>query len=260
MSFYKAPLLSGLLEAIAVIVVACVGSEPTPEEEYFEQVRAARALTTSKFEAFDEIFGQAWPLRERLIGALLEAGVGTAFTGTLEALEGTNPPEGFQAAQQSLVEATRELARLDAEAAQAVEDEGLAWFVLIHGQLGDVNGSFMIDLPGGFCNALNPMEPPLQSLCAPVEELPGGEYGARLNQMLRQFQPRFESAGGVFAFPLSLLPEELAQVYSVEVPIVEKLLQEIRDGVGGLAPHRSSGLTMRYLSNTWMDSHSPSTR
>ena len=37
-------------------------------------------------------------------------------------------------------------------------------------------------------------------------------------------------------FPLSLQPEELAQVFSVEGPIVEKLLQEIRDGVGSLTP------------------------
>jgi hypothetical protein len=206
------------------------------EKEYLDQVEAAQSLTASNSENFGEIFGRAWPLREQLISALLEAGVGTAFTGTLEALEEINPPDGYQAVHQSLVESTRELARLDAEAAQAVEDDDLARFVLINGQLGDVNGLFLINLPGGFCNALNPTGTPLRHLCAPVEQLPGGEYGAQLNQMLRQFQPRFESAGGVFGFPLSLLPEELARVFSVEAPIVEVLLQEIRDGVGSLTP------------------------
>ncbi len=101
----------------ALAVVACGTSEPTPtptpsptptatppptalsagEMEYFEQVQAAQKLIESKFENFGAIFGRAWPLRSLLIDALLQAGVGTAFTGTWEALEGLNAPERFRA-------------------------------------------------------------------------------------------------------------------------------------------------------------------
>ena len=258
MSFRRLPLLSVLLVLIAFTAAACSSSEPTAtptptpapsptpspapspvalsasEEEYLEQIAAAQALTRSNFENFGGIFGRAWPLREQLISALLEAGVGTAFIGTLEALETLNPPERFKTVHQSLVEGTRELVRLDAEAAMAVENSDMAGFVLLNGDLSETSGLLVIALPGVICKVMFPF--PEGNLCSSDEPPAGGEYGARLNELLRQFIPRFQSVQGALGFPLSLSPEELTRVFSDQAPKAERLLVEAADSLRRLTP------------------------
>ena len=244
----------------AVAVAACGTSEPTPtptpttrpaatptppttalsagEVEYFEQVKAAQGLMESKFENFGGLFSRSWPLRSLLIDALLEAGVGTAFTGTLEALEGLSPPERFRADHERMVESTRELVRLDGEAAQAVKDADLGRFVLRNGDLGLVSATASLGLSAAFCEHSRDADDPGFgfTLCGPAGPLPGGEYGGRLNDALRRFEPGFMSATGVFAFPLSLEPEEQAQVLASQAPLFAEQLQEVRAQMGSLTP------------------------
>ncbi len=220
----------------ALAVAACGPSDLSAEEEeeYFEEVRAARALTTSKFDNFSEIFGQAWPLRSLLIDALLEAGVGTAFTGTLQVLEELTPPERFRADHERMVEAARESVRVDGEIAQAVKDDDLARFVLLNGELGDVNSSVAPGFSAAFCK--NAFDPDEAALCGPAGPGPGGEYGASVHDALRRFEPAIMTLGGVVGFPLTLRPEELAKVLATQAPIFGKHLQEVRAQVESLSP------------------------
>ena len=233
----RSPLWSTTATAVVVVTVLAVAACGTSdlsaeEEEYFEEVRAAQALTESKFENFSAIFGQAWPLRSLLIGALLKAGVGTAFTGTLEALEELTPPERFRADHDRMVEATRESVRVDGEIAQAVNDDDLARFVLLNGELGQVNSSVAPGFSAAFCEHTDVGG----ALCGPAGPVPGGEYGERVHEALRRFEPGFRTATGVFAFPLTLRPEELAKVLVTQAPIFGKQLQEVRAQVGSLTP------------------------
>ena len=222
-----------LMVVTALAVAACGTSDfSAEEEEYFEEVRAAQALTESKFENFNAIFGQAWPLRSFLIDALLEAGVDTAFTGTLEALEELTPPERFRADHERMVEVTRESVRVDGEIAQAVNDDDLARFVLLNGELGQVNSSVAPGFSAAFCEHTDVGG----ELCGPAGPVPGGEYGERVHEALRRFEPGFRTGMGVFAFPLTLRPEELAQVLATQAPVFGKQLQEVRAQVGSLTP------------------------
>ena len=240
----------------ALAVVACGTSEPTPtptpsptptaappptalsagEMEYFVQVQAAQKLTTSNFENFGAIFGGAWPLRSLLIDALLEAGVGTAFTGTLEALAGLSPPERFRAEHERMVDVTRELVRLDGEAAQAVEDDDLVRFVLVNGELGQVSFSVLLGFSATFCQNAFAADDVRAPLCGPAGPLPGGEYGASLHEALRRFEPGLSSAMGVFGFPLSLRPDELATVLATQGSTFREQLREVRAQVESLTP------------------------
>jgi hypothetical protein len=158
--------------------------------------------------------------------------VGTAFIETLEALEQIEPPSHFQAAHLELVGSTRQLADLDAKAAEAIKDGDLVTFVLVNGQLGEVSLSAFIGLPPVFCNGLNPAGSPGQNLCSPIDPLPGEEYGVQLNELMRRFEPQFGAVRGALGFPLSLSEEELAQVFLVQTPIVATLLAEARSSVG----------------------------
>ena len=231
----RSPLWSTTALAVVVataLAVAACGTLSAEEEEYFEEVQAAQALTDSKFENFNAIFGQAWPLRSFLIDALLEAGVGTAFTGTLEALEELTPPERFRADHERMVEVTRESVRVDGEIAQAVKDDDMARFVLLNGELGQVNFAGAPGFSAAFCeNAF-----PDAGLCGPAGPVSNGEYGASVNEALRRFEPGFRTGTGVFAFPFTLRPEELATVLATQAPILGEQLREVRAQVESLTP------------------------
>ena len=135
-----------------MLLAACTGSDPTTTPspspsptaispavqflEYFENVRAARDLTTQNFENFNSIFGRTWPLRETLISALEEAGVGDAFDGTVAALRGIIPPTDLETDHELLLAGTTVLAQLDQQAGDAVNANDLVSFSLYNGQMG----------------------------------------------------------------------------------------------------------------------------
>lgn len=240
---------------VVLVVAACGGSDATAtppsttaplsssgttpalaDQEYFQQVREANALFAQNFEKFAAIFGQTWPLRERLIAALKEAGVGTAFTSTVEALEKIHPPQEHRVDHDILLAMTQELLRLDGEAAAAIEDGDLVRFGIINGQMGEQSSLQLTRLSGVYCNALADPGSIANSQCNPLNPLPGGNYGADLNGYLRQFVPRLSSAIGVLAFSLSLTPEELEQGFRVQVPKIISLFSEAEDRLQQMTP------------------------
>ena len=232
------------------------GTELTAaEEEYFQQVRAAQALSDQIFANFGEIFRQAFPLRERLLTALLEAGVGAAFTGKLAALETIDPPERFQEDHRRLLEATREAARLDAEAAQAVRDDDLVSFVMINGQLFEDAIAGALEISAVFCENAS-TTPGQSSGCASPESTSGGAYGAQLFELLCSFMPQAASAQGALAFPLSLRPEELGRVISTYAPKTEELFQEFQVAAGKLVPPAEFGADHALLLEYFVESAS----
>ncbi len=81
-------------------------------------------------------------------------------------------------------------------------------------------------------------------MCAPTKPLPGGEYGTQLNDLLRHLEPMVDSVQGVFASPLSLSPEEMAQVLALKVPRALASLEEAPVlTFSALRPVRASGPT-----------------
>ena len=140
------PTWTHMLDSIRPVTVA----PRSTEELYFDEARDAISLASAKFMRFGTIFSQAYATRQRLILALLTAGVGTAFSETAAALQDIDPPDQFAAEHQALLEGYLELLRLDGEARLAVEDGDLAGFVLINGRLGEVFGTFVASMPAAF--------------------------------------------------------------------------------------------------------------
>jgi hypothetical protein len=220
--------------AAIMLLAACAGSDPN--KEYFASVRAARALTAQNFENFNSIFGRTWPLRQALIAALEEAGVGVAFDGTVEALQGITPPTDLETDHELLLAATTELARLDQQAADAVNANDLISFSLYNGQMGIAVARMLGQLSPAYCLSLSePGEDPAAA-CQPQDPLPGGTYGAELHEELRAFTPAIGLAGSGAAFALSLSPEEIAEIIRTEIPQVVSLLEDTRERIEALTP------------------------
>ena len=195
----------------------------TAEQEYFKEVREAQDLAGLKFARFNAALRLTYTTRERVIEALTEAGVGTVFTATIEALEAIDPPSQYEQGHQQLVKVQRELARLDDQMGGAVAAGDLVSFSLISGQGAELDSSFVTSLPREFCHGIFLDHP----LCPPLEALPGGDYGKQISELLRRFEPRFASAAGVLEFQLALSKEELLSLTRQVAPRMEALVDEV---------------------------------
>ena len=212
-----------------------VAEEPAlpPEQRYFAEARDARALTFAKLGRFGAIFSQSYQTRELLIGALLRAGVGTAFVDSVEAFEKIDPPDRFVTDHRTLLEGYRELARLDLEAQQAIEDRDVAEFVLTNGKLGDVSAGIPLSLSAEFCHEVLRDNP---SLCDPLESSPGGAYVSQIFEALRLLAVGTAGPMGAMGFPLSLSEEETVVVFKKMAPEAADAIRQAKARVESLAP------------------------
>ena len=225
------PVWSKMLESIEPVEEAPL----TVDEQYFQDGNDGLNLANAIFTNFGAIFSRTYETRQRLIDALLEGGVDTAFSPTVEALEIISPPGEFAVGHQILSENRRSLQRLDLEAAQAVRDGDMARFVLINGQLGEVQSILPRSLPSVYCIRLFE-GPNVSQLCGPSSPLPDGEYISQLSQLPTEIGPAFAGAMGSFGFPVSLTPEENLVVLKEAGPKAAMLLEEIKAQVEGLEP------------------------
>ena len=207
----KAPVVAGLNEA---------------EAEYLAQVRAAFKLFADKAAGFGAVFSQTWPLRERLFEALKEAGAGTAFQETVEALEQLDPPQRFRADHGIWVRTARELYRVDNQIIQALDEQDAVAFIVINAQLGEVSGRAGLELSPAACNGAAPPGPRPAPGCKSGEPLPGGEYGTQLEAIMGRLDATF-SPGAIFVFlPPILLPDEIPTLLETLQPKVIEALEE----------------------------------
>ena len=233
--------MPALFAVLAMVVVACGGSDPTDtpplpttaaatptaaaisqqepletsaeENLYLGQVTDAEFLMARVFEGFQGIFGRTYPVREALLAALLEGGVGTPFIDKLAALEALDPPARYREDHRIWLDATRESLQIDTEAAQAVRDDNLVRFSHLNAQLAEINVRARLALSPGFCRKVA-LRPDQTVFCTTEESVFNGEYEFGINDLMREFMPAFASAQGSLGFRLSLTPEELDQVLS----------------------------------------------
>lgn len=266
MRIRKTVWLPGLFAVLALVLVACGGSEATAtplptqavsptatpsstadgaeqdsgrltreEREFLAQVGQAEAASGLIFQKFGVIFDQTYPLRATLIAALIEAGIGTPYIEKLKTLESLDPPDRFKDDHLIWVEAVRELLRIDTEAAAAVRDGDVARFAILNGALGGVNASARIALSLDYCRWAT-TAPEQLALCTPDDLDLDSDYEGPVNELLRGFMPAFAAVSASIVFPLSLTPEELSKVVAETANNARNDFQEVALDLDGIVP------------------------
>ncbi|MEE8385113.1 MAG: hypothetical protein V3S01_04280 [Dehalococcoidia bacterium] len=217
----------------------------TDEIAYLGQVRAAYRLTEANFAKFGRILGQSFATSDAMLGALSEAGAGTTFSPTLDALEEIEPAERFRVDHNLLLEKIEAAVAGDLAIAEAGENRDIVAFTVGNKELSLVFGTLAFETSSAFCLGLD-INPP--NLCEPGDDLPGGEYGSNLNTIMRDFEfnwgPRVGSLidtanpdqfGAVSYAPL-ISAEEYDRLFALIAPEVEDVLVSARESIEALEP------------------------
>lgn len=217
---------------VAVTIGAC-SSSPADDgaSDYLEEVAASQQLTSARFAEFGELFGQSWPLRERLVSSLIEAGVGTAFDGQLEALEALQAPEQYADGHRILVDGFRGLVSVDKRAAAAVEADDMVAFAIFNGQLSARSTRLLADLPKDICHALTEAEERFSSEICERADWPDGTYQREITDAVWSLVLESRSIAGALGSPLSLTEAEQEVLLRSQIPQAAALLRTSIDQV-----------------------------
>ncbi|MCH7616866.1 MAG: hypothetical protein IIB18_03220 [Chloroflexi bacterium] len=247
--------LFALLATAALIIGACSGNdadESAPVEAseltlddraYLGEIEQAFGRSDANFEKFNAALARSFASPEAILSALVEAGAGTTFDPVLDALKEIEPTERFVEDHRIIVEGVASMVEADQGIGAAAADGDIAGFELGNVNLALAGGAMRLELSSEACNAL----PAQGALCAPDFELPGGEYGAALNDAMRglaaELLPRVgvlqESPQGPFSALTYLLlysPEELVALYGAVDADTMAVLADAASAVNDLDP------------------------
>ncbi len=247
-------ILFAMLVGAALTIGACSGNdtdESAPAEapaltgedvSYLSDVEQAFTRSDANFDKFNDLLAQSFASPEAILSALVEAGAGTSFDPVLEALNEIEPTEKFVEDHRLLVEGVESMVEADQAIGAAAANDDIVGFVLGNMNLGLRQAAMQLKLSQEACLGL-----PLNDLCQPPVELPGGEYGAALNHAMRglaaEFSPRVgvlqESPQGPFSALTYLLlysPEELVALYGAVDADTMAVLADSASAVDDLEP------------------------
>ena len=252
--------LFALLATAALIIGACSGKDadesapaeaPAPAEAsaltvedqaYLSDVERAFARSDANFEKFNDLLAQSFASPEAILSALVDAGAGTSFDPVLEALEEIEPTARFVEDHRILIDGVDSMVEADQGIGAAAANDDIVGFQLGNIDLVLVQAALQLELSSEACLTL-----PLQHLCQPPGELPGGEYGAALNEVMgglaAELLPRVgvlqESPQGPFSALTYLLlysPEELVALYGAVDADTMAVLADAASAVNDLDP------------------------
>jgi len=213
------------------------------DRAYLGKVEQAFGRSDANFEKFNDLLAESFASPEAILSALVEAGAGTTFDPVLEALKEIEPTERFVEDHQIYVGSYERLVEADQGIGAAAADDDIIGFVLGNMNLALVQGAMTLELSFEACTTL----PSQGRLCLPPGELPGGEYGAALNDAMRalsvELGPRVgvlqESPQGVFSALTYLLlysPVELVALYGAVDTDTMAALADAASAVNDLQP------------------------
>jgi hypothetical protein len=246
--------LFAMLAAGVLLIAACSGNDAqdsAPDEAseltlddraYLGKVEQAFTRSDANFDKFGDLLAQSFASPEAILSALVEAGAGTSFDPVLEALTEIEPTERFIDDHRTFVEGVEKMVEADQAIGAAAADDDIVAFELGNVNLGLAQSAMRLELSFEACNAV----PQPQQLCTPPD-LPGGEYGAALNNVMQGLAagllPRIEvlqeSPQGAFlalTYLLRYTPEELVELYGAVEPDAMAVLADSASAVDDLEP------------------------
>ena len=180
------------------------------EAEYLEGVRAIEKKLGDVFDKIDAALDITWPTRGRLFGVLQEADISRTLATQLEASEQLSPPNHFRSDHERYRQFLHDVTPFVRDHDRAVEAADLVGVFVNRAEGFAIRERFENEMSPTFCKAIAPPDAPSDDVaadCDGSESLPGGEYGAKVHAIMKQYRAEFGPR--VSSFPPMMTPKEL---------------------------------------------------
>lgn len=202
------------------------------EAAYLEELRDIDARIADRVQVVEEALSTAYPTRGRLFQVVGEQELHGTFQTMLAAAQAITPPDRFVDDHQAYVGSLQESIDLAEQLEAAMEDEDIVRFALLTTELFLSRTHLLANASPVFCN--ESLSADIRPRCAPSEPLPGGDYGAQLNQAFRTFVAEFSPRVGSF-LPAFSPDDRIAALLELQPPIIEAL-ENVLDEAQALDP------------------------
>ncbi len=225
----------GLVIGAIGLMSACAQTGESPGGEangYLSEVKAAEEDWRGAFGRMEEILTATYNTRGAFFSALEQAEFTEASDRVLAQAEELDPPERFEEDHEAWLGYRRALDSLEGFHEAVVERDLLAVLRVIT-SAAQAEAEFFSDLSPQFCRAVVGDVSTEDWRCPPEGELPGGDYGEQVYEILRRHALKTDV---LFIFPADMTPEERSTRLSEVQPTIEEELHSAGRQLEALDP------------------------
>jgi hypothetical protein len=214
---------------VALIASAC-SSGTSDATTYLAAVGEIENGYASSFTNITRATTESYATRGVLFGAVETSGFPEAAEEALRRAKATSPPAGLTKDHDNWIRYRSTIENIsEVEFDQALEDQDLQELVGILTTVEQDYGSFLTNVGREFCLAATIDG----DLCQAGDDLPGGEYGQRVHEILRLNRLRLF---GLFTFPPVMTTEERSTRLGDVQPRIESSLKSAGDAMAQIDP------------------------
>ena len=220
----------------ALVLGACAPNQQAESGELSDEVSAYLSSVASVQSAVDDgddqisdALASSYNTRGLLLSAVRDSGLQGIMKSALTAAEAIRPPEDFVASHEAWLAHRLLATEKTAEAIEAIEVEDLQMLLGVFTALGQDWAAMLVGSDREFCLAVERNS----TLCQASDDLPGGEYGAEVHEVLR-----LNSLANLrlFTFAVDMSPEERSLRLDQVQPRIESNLKAGGDAMKAIDP------------------------
>ena len=224
------------LPVFAMVLAACAPQQQAESGELSDEVSAYLSSVASVQSAVDDGFDQvedalasSYNTRGLLLSTIRDVGYKGIVESALTLAEAISPPEDFIADHEAWLAHRLLATEKTAEITEAIEVEDLQMILAAFTALDQDRAAMLVGSRREFCLAVERNS----TLCQASGDLPGGEYGAEVYEVLRlnSLANRW-----LFTFALDMSPEERSLRLDLVQPRIESNLKAGGDAMKAIDP------------------------
>jgi hypothetical protein len=222
---------------VALIASACSSSssegasaDTQNAAAYLAEVREIEDDYAAGFELIGSATSESYATRGVLFGAAEDAGFGIAAQEALNRAKATSPPPELTGDHDKWIQYRSSIEDIsETTFEQALNNQNLQELVGVLTVIEQEYGSFLANAGREFCLAATFDA----DLCIASDDLPGGQYGQRVHEILRLNRLR---VSGLFTFPVAMSPEERSIRLGEVQPRIESSLKSAGEAMAQIVP------------------------
>lgn len=196
---------------------------------YLEVVAEIEREYGQAFQQMDEAITQSYATRGLLFETVGEVDFAVAAATALDDAQSATPPPELAQDHDEWIQFRMLLVGITEELGLALASENMQGVLAVNANADQARGSLLKGVSRAFCLAVAPDD----SFCPSSAELPGGEYGQQVYEILRSHRL---DVLGLFFFVADLSPEERAVQLDEVQPRIELHLRLAGDAMARIEP------------------------